>query len=97
MSKEEQYYEHLTTLGNRYKNIVENTRTRMWYYTSEYDEIFDFIDNTFLPGCEEKLPLMKLNRWIGYIQGVLIAKRLTTVEKERDFTRPMFRPLDFEE
>lgn len=40
-------------------------------------------------------PLMKLNRWLGYIQGVLIERGCTTVEAERDFTRPLFRPLDF--
>lgn len=41
------------------------------------------------------LPLNKLNRWLGYIQGTLIAAGLTTVEAERDWTRPLFRPLDF--
>ena len=39
--------------------------------------------------------LMKLNRWLGYIQGVLISWGVTTVEAERDFTRPLFRTLDY--
>ena len=43
------------------------------------------------------LPLMKLNRWLGYIQGVLIERGYTTVTAERDWTRPLFRPLDFGE
>ena len=29
----------------------------------------------------------KVNRWLGFIQGVLIANGITTVNKERDFTR----------
>ena len=60
---------------------------------------------------------MKLNRWVGYIQGLLIERGITTVEIERkiiawlpenpliaiyrsvlcNFTRPLFRPLDFSE
>jgi hypothetical protein len=40
-------------------------------------------------------PLLKLNRWLGYIQGVLIESGITTVEAERDWTRPLFRPIDF--
>lgn len=42
-------------------------------------------------------PLTKLNRWLGYIQGVLICSGQTTVEAERDWTRSLLRPLDFEE
>ena len=37
--------------------------------------------------------LMKLNRWLGYIH--LISWGVTTVEAERDFTRPLFRTLDY--
>jgi hypothetical protein len=46
-------------------------------------------------GCHDGLPLMKLNRWLGYIQGVMIERGITTVTAERDWTRPLFRPLDF--
>lgn len=45
---------------------------------------------------DPEFPLLKLNRWLGYIQGQLIAAKITTVEIERDWTRPLFRPLDFE-
>ncbi len=41
-------------------------------------------------------PLLKLNRWLGYIQGTIISEGRTTVTRERDWTRPLFRPLDFE-
>lgn len=32
----------------------------------------------------------KYSRWLGYIQGILIAKGLTTVQAERDITRGWF-------
>jgi predicted NAD-dependent protein-ADP-ribosyltransferase YbiA (DUF1768 family) len=55
--------------------------------------IGDFIQE-FLDGCAE-MPLCKLNRWLGYIQGTLITHGFTTVTAERDWSRPLFRPLDY--
>jgi len=34
----------------------------------------------------------KACRWLGFVQGILIGQGLTTVEAERDFTRPFFKP-----
>lgn len=34
--------------------------------------------------------LDKKSRWLGFIQGVLIMCNLTTIEKERNITRPWF-------
>ncbi|BCJ91737.1 hypothetical protein IZ6_24720 [Terrihabitans soli] len=34
------------------------------------------------------LPFDKQQRWLGFIQGILIAKGLTTVPVEREWTRP---------
>jgi hypothetical protein len=51
----------------------------------------------FMTGCRDGIPIPKLCRWLGYIQGVLIANGATTVEAERDWTRPLFRPIDFPE
>ena len=44
-------------------------------------------------GIEEwdSLPIDKLSRWLGYVQAVLVANGLTTVDRERDATRPLFR------
>jgi hypothetical protein len=53
-------------------------------------KLLDFLDE-----FTEEVPLMKISRWIGYIQGDLIKRGITTVEAERDWTRPLFRPLDF--
>ena len=36
------------------------------------------------------LPEDKLNRWLGYIQGVLISYNVTTSEIERNYSRPLF-------
>ena len=41
------------------------------------------IDNTTLP--EDKI-----SRWLGFIQGVMVMKGYTTVNIERDFSRPLF-------
>ncbi len=58
-----------------------------------------------LPNCEEKTrllnmiktlksnsdwPDLKVGKWLGFIEGVLISKGITTVDKERDITRPIF-------
>jgi ubiquinone biosynthesis protein UbiJ len=49
----------------------------------------------FLDEFKPDVPLVKLSRWLGYVQGKIIAEGLTTVEEEREWTRPLFRPLDF--
>lgn len=49
----------------------------------------------FLDEFNYDVPLVKLSRWLGYVQGVLIERGVTTVDLERDWTRPLFRPLDF--
>ena len=50
---------------------------------------------TFLDEFSRDVPLLKLDRWLGYVQGVLIERKFTTVQAERDWTREYFRPLDF--
>ena len=44
--------------------------------------------------CETLLthryPVDKMNRWLGYIQAVLIMQRLFNVNDERNFSRPIF-------
>lgn len=38
----------------------------------------------------------KYSRWLGFIQGILISKGLTTVKSERDVTRGWFTDLVLE-
>ena len=101
---EEEYYQSLLKCGERYlsmlnKFIVDN---EYWGWNKspatveKASDLWMFIGE-FIQGCSDKLPLMKLNRWLGYIQGCLIQWEITTVQDERDWTRPLFRPLDFKE
>jgi hypothetical protein len=72
---------------------------------SYYDSIMTCVDRTmveghtdlteFLTEFSREVPLLKLDRWLGYVQGVLIERGVTTVQEERDWTRKLFRPLDF--
>lgn len=39
---------------------------------------------------EKPMPAGKANRWLGFIQGCLICRGVTTVQAERDFTRSFF-------
>ena len=39
-------------------------------------------------------PSDKTGRWVGYVQCLLIeVEKVTTINKERDFTRPLFHEL----
>jgi hypothetical protein len=40
----------------------------------------------------ETYPLDKMSRWLGFVQGVLIMQGITTVNTERDYSRPLFKP-----
>jgi hypothetical protein len=90
------YYEALIQCGLRYIEML-NREKSVWMAEDWIDKVIaleHFIEE-FLHGCENEMPLNKLNRWLGYIQGTLIALEITTVQAERDWTRPLFRPLDY--
>lgn len=79
---EAEYYDAIMKCVERYRDIVSH---------SEGCRDLDKFLNEF----NTDVPLNKLNRWLGYVQGVLIERGFTTVQEERDWTRPLFRPLDF--
>ena len=79
---ETQYRVALMECGNRYAEMAKPGSDLAIFIDEFHQRITDY-------------PLLKLNRWLGYIQGVLIERGITTVEAERDWTRPLFRPLDF--
>jgi hypothetical protein len=81
------YRSRLRQCGERYLQMSLSCADTQLYY---------FIQNEFLLYVDS-YPLNKLNRWLGYIQGVLISNGVTSVDNERNFTRPLFRPLDFPE
>lgn len=80
------YYDALKVVLSHYREMSKG---------HQEDELLVFIEE-FDQAIDDRLPLMKLNRWMGYLQGILIAHGHTTVQEERDFTRPYFHPLDFE-
>ena len=47
----------------------------------------------YAPSHLDEIDEGKANRWLGFLQGVVIAGGLTTVVAERDFTRPHFHAL----
>jgi hypothetical protein len=100
----DEYYQALIKCGDRYRELLRNyiDDNDYWGWNNQKASSTDARNlNTFLTefivGCNNKMPLMKLNRWLGYIQGSLIQWEVTTVENERNWTRPLFRPLDFDD
>ena len=83
-----EYHDALHKCAERYRDMQELAHAPddepLWNFTME-----------FMFGCRDGMPVAKLCRWLGYIQGVLIERGITTVQAERDWTRPLFRPLDF--
>lgn len=82
------YHDALLACGQRYRLMLRLAKT------PEADPLMRFLEE-YIDGCETAQPDRKLCRWLGYIQRDVIARGLTTVEAERDWTRPLFRPLDF--
>ena len=82
------YHSALHQCAERYRDMM----TAADYSTTDPLWKFNF---ELMHGCRDGLPIPKLCRWLGYIQGVLIENGITTVTAERDWTRPLFRPLDF--
>lgn len=79
---------------SRYHRAILKTIPKYKELAKGDEKLSTFIEE-LEEGCKTRLPINKMNRWLGYIQGVLIERGLTTVNEERDFTRPLFRPLDF--
>jgi len=56
-----------------------------------------FNDEVFLVNfCDTAQTLSnpdKLSRWVGYIQGILIERKLIDTDIERDFTREIYKPI----
>jgi len=86
------YYDAILKCCNRYRSMMDEAS--YWDGMNKYQKIYDF-NNQLASECKEKkLSIMKLNRWLGYIQGQLIGMEETSVDDERDWTRSIFAPLD---
>lgn len=83
------YYEAIHKCCERYRDMMLEVN---W----PVDEAVWNFNFDLMFACRDKsIPLMKANRWLGYIQGCMIERGFTTVEEERNWTRPLFRPLDY--
>jgi hypothetical protein len=79
MSWVDNYYAAIFTCVERYRTMAEGM-----------PDVLAFLDE-----FKRNVPIVKLSRWLGYVQGVLIERGKTTVTAERDTTRSLFRPLDY--
>lgn len=99
---ETEYYASLYNVANRYRHMIYKVMDDNDYWgwqkqtRQEMQELLDFVLE-ILQGTVSKVPLAKINRWIGYVQGMLIAWKITDVQTERDWTRSYFRHLDYGE
>jgi len=75
----DKYYDAIFVCVARYREMAEGM-----------PELLAFLDE-----FTHEVPIVKLSSWLGYVQGVLITRGVTTVTIERDATRSLFRPLDF--
>ena len=73
------YYDAILVCVARYREMAEGM-----------PDLLSFLDE-----FKRDVPIVKLSRWLGYVQGVLIERGVTTVTIERDATRSLFPPLDF--
>ena len=78
------------------KEILRSRRTQGYAssFSSSEDSLIGYDNLAWM--CRTALenidsfPVDKLNRWLGFVQGVLCMKGLITVEGERDYSRPLF-------
>lgn len=81
-------------LFHYYRVMIQNSSYSNWINssTSGPEHLIKLCDEA-IEKYDEFLELdkdnSKVNRWLGFIQGCLILNGLTTVEAERNFTRPL--------
>ena len=79
----------LTTLFNRYiEKIAENPDALSGMPMRCQPEALTRLCNEAISNMVE-YPFDKLNRWLGFIQGILAAVALVDVDEEREFSRPL--------
>lgn len=82
----------ITNLTNLLYLKLHTRYTEMSRGLESEDRIKDMM-NCVVNNCMT-WPPDKTGRWVGYVQCLLIEiEAVTTVKKERDFTRPMFHEL----
>lgn len=86
-------FDVLHTLFSRYHTMIHDNWDHLF---SEFDKCSS---DDLYKLCQEVLehgdlyPADKLHRWLGFVQGILCVKGVTSVDTERDFTRPLLHSL----
>lgn len=79
-------------LANRYKDMTNHAIhlgiEGLSIDKMEFENIVWMCDSIIENGAS--WPIDKVARWIGYIQATMIVTGLTSVDAERDFSRPLF-------
>lgn len=88
----EKYNQAIKEVLDRYKKLGKDSGSFTKHYSKK--ELADFMHYLDQHLEIEEFHSTKYSRWLGFIQGVLVANGLITVEEERNLTRPLFKPLD---
>ena len=86
-------HEIICQLFERYEALINIHSEKMQANSSECSAL------SLASLCAEAIsngmdyPFDKLNRWLGFIQGVLTMNSIITVADEREFTRPILHAL----
>lgn len=84
--------ESLIQLFERYYWLLADTKRPLPLQDKCDREHLMWLCYTAIDGIKnESMPYGKLCRWLGFIQGILCVANITTVDEERDFTRPIFK------
>jgi len=84
------------TLAQRYIYLMkDNCSSELHPYNEKLYPIQDEVDKVYnmlykIDKEANNWPPDKSSRWLGYCQRYLIEKEVTTVQKERDFSRSLF-------
>lgn len=81
--------EVLNILFQRYKDIIISNPDAFneQQEKCQYDHLIKLCNEAIDNGIN--YPTDKLNRWLGFIQGILAHANLINVDIERDYTRPL--------
>jgi hypothetical protein len=73
-------------LFQRYKSIIEEKYPEEDGDETSLNHLKWMCDHVL----NSDMPIDKMSRWLGFVQGLLTAKKIISVEEERNFSRPLF-------
>lgn len=76
----------LRIMFNRYREILRGIPCAVAKDRTSVGNLLWMCDTALT----EDMEVGKMNRWLGFIQGVLAARQLIDVDTEREHSRPLF-------